>query len=457
MVTPSLQPRRPRILITDDSATQRRVIREELSELCVDLCEACNGAEALKAIGEFEPDLVTLDIEMPVLNGYRVLEQIKSMEQTMTLPVIMISSLENETQRLKALEGGAIEYFRKPFPDGALKQLVSEVLGRLERNRRKTICCADESEQIRRYVKQLVQTHGYRCECFAGLTELHEYLVDNTCDLVLLDLHLPNHASYEFLERMRTDASMAAMAKVGTTGFGARRDLLNAFQLGVDDFIRKPFYAEELLARVDHLLKVKETESILKQIATVDTLTELHNRGEMARRLVTEVSRARRDSRDLGVLMLDIDHFKQVNDRFGHTVGDQVLRKVAHALRDNLRVTDIIGRYGGEEFVAFLPKATHSGAMLLAERLRECVQELQIPIDGSTLEVSMSVGACVWPHEMLPAEMSLEHVIRPADQALYAAKRGGRNRSIIHDPPRLSVSRPPSSFRGMGRSIPAPA
>lgn len=454
MSPPSIR-RRPRILITDDSATQRRVIREELAELCVDLCEAGTGAEALKAVAEFKPDLVTLDIEMPILNGFHVLDQLKRNDQTMTIPVIMISSLESEKQRIRALEAGAIEYFEKPFPDGALKQLVSDALGRLESNRRKRICCVDDSAQMRAYVKQLMQTHGYKCECFGSLEELQSHMLNHPCDLILIDLHMPNGESYKFLECLRDGDKYAGVAKVGTTGFGARRDLLNAFQLGVDDFIRKPFYAEELLARVDHLLRTKETETRLRQIATIDPLTELHNRGEVMRRFAIEISRARRDSRDLGVLMLDVDHFKKVNDTLGHPQGDQVLRRVAQVLRDDLRVTDVIGRYGGEEFVALLPKATHAGVKLLAERLRERVSEQRFG-DGNELRVTVSVGACVWPFELLDPELSLEQCIRPADQALYEAKRAGRNRVLIKEPGRIGVTRPPSSFRGLGRSVPAP-
>jgi two-component system cell cycle response regulator len=327
----------------------------------------------------------------------------------------------------------------------------------LESNRRKRILCVDESEQIRNYVRQLLQTHGYQCDCYPEVASLYEQVKSGDCDLVLLDLHLPSRASYEFLERMRHEGRTASIAKVGTTGFGARRDLLNAFQLGVDDFIRKPFYAEELLARIDHLLRVKETENRLKAIATIDPLTELHNRGEIARRFATEVSRARRDGRDVGVMMFDIDHFKRVNDTYGHPLGDHVLRRVAQALHDSLRVTDVLGRYGGEEFVAILPKATHSGVMLLGERLRVRVEELEFAVDGKSIDVSVSIGACIWPHELLQPEMTLEDCVRPADQALYEAKRSGRNRVVFRDPPRLAVTRPPSSFRGMGRSIPAPS
>ncbi|MEN9579559.1 MAG: hypothetical protein RJA70_2568 [Pseudomonadota bacterium] len=456
MSPPSSIRRRPRILITDDSASQRRLIREELAELCVELCEAGTGAEALKAVAEFQPDLVTLDIEMPVLNGFHVLEQLKRMDRTMTIPVIMISSLESEKQRIRALEGGAIEYFQKPFPEGALKQLVSEALGRLESNRRKRICCVDDSAQMRGYVRQLMQTHGYKCECFGSLEDLRNYMQFGVCDLILVDLHMPDGTSYEFLESLRENERSAGLAKIGTTGFGARRDLLNAFQLGVDDFIRKPFYAEELLARVDHLLRIKETENRLRQIATIDPLTELHNRGEVLRRFAVEISRARRDSRDLGVLMVDVDHFKRVNDTLGHAQGDQVLRQVAQVLRDDLRVTDVIGRYGGEEFVALLPQATDAGVRFLAERLRERVAQQEFVGDDHNLRVTVSVGGCVWPFELLDPELSLEQCILPADQALYEAKRSGRNRVVLKQTGRVVVTRPPSSFRGMGRSIPAP-
>jgi diguanylate cyclase (GGDEF)-like protein len=200
----------------------------------------------------------------------------------------------------------------------------------------------------------------------------------------------------------------------------------------VADFLRKPFFGEELLARVDRLMTVKRMQSNLERIAAIDPLTELPNRGELNRRFDVEVARAMRDQTKLGIMMVDIDHFKQVNDQFGHPAGDRVLHAVAQCLRNELRLTDVVGRYGGEEFLLALPNAERSGAELLAERLRRAVEALVIDVGaGETLRVTISVGAAVWSHRDLGRGVSRDSLVQPADAELYRAKNGGRNRVSV--------------------------
>ena len=449
---PPTPKKRPRVLVTDDSAAQRAAIRRELEPLGLEIFEAENGLLALKAIREVQPHLVTVDIEMPVFNGFRVIEQLRARDETMTTPVIMISGLPPEEQRLKALEAGAIEYFRKPFPKGELRSLVQDLLAQLESNRSRRIACIDASDELRTTVKQQLQLHGYCCDVFDSAEAFLKSAGSMTCDLVLIDLHLKQRGTYEVLEALRNDSEWSAVPKVGMTRDGKRKEVLSAFHLGLDDFVRKPFYREHLLVRVEHQLRVKDNAQRLKKLATVDPLTGLHNRGEITRRIAAEISRSRREHANLGVLMIDIDHFKRINDTFGHPFGDKVLRVVAQRVREDLRVTDVVGRYGGEEFVALCPKVTPTGMELLADRVRQRVEELRFTVEAGEIDVSISIGGCVWEPDSLLPDMTLEPFIKPADKALYAAKEGGRNRVVLMSPPpNISCHPPPSSLRCPGR------
>jgi two-component system cell cycle response regulator len=421
-----------RILVVDDSAAQRQCVQTELASLGVEIAEASNGIEALRMVHQWKPDLVTLDIEMPTLNGYRVLDQLRAQEPTMTLPVIMISGRPSEAERLRALEAGAFEYFNKPFPRGELRELVADVLSRIEANRETTIYCVESAENVRAQIASRLRTHGYRALSFANAGEVLDALGQETCDVLLLDLHLPDQGTYQVLDHLRREPRHLATAPIGLTRSGVRKDLVNAFQLGVADFLRKPFFGEELLARVDRLMTVKRMQSNLERIAAIDPLTELPNRGELNRRFDVEVARAMRDQTKLGIMMVDIDHFKQVNDQFGHPAGDRVLHAVAQCLRNELRLTDVVGRYGGEEFLLALPNAERSGAELLAERLRRAVEALVIDVGaGETLRVTISVGAAVWSHRDLGRGVSRDSLVQPADAELYRAKNGGRNRVSV--------------------------
>jgi two-component system cell cycle response regulator len=422
------RPSRPRLLVADDSEAQRAAVRRELASLDIEIHEVASGIGSLQAVSLFLPDLMTLDIEMPDFSGYRVLDQLRSRERTMGVPVVMISGKRNAGERLRALEAGAIDYFEKPFPAGSLRALVAKLLDHLEANRSTTVFCLDPAPEIRDQVGRRLQTHGYRYRPFATKEELLQGLQDSPCDILLLDLHLPQQGSYEVLDQLRSDAEEKSVSVVGFTSLEARADLMHAFQLGVDDFIRKPFFGEELLARIDHLLSVRRRHAKLQRLAIIDLLTGLPNRAELQRRVDCELARSKRNQTDLGILMVDVDHFKRLNDTFGHPFGDQVLTEVAQALRVNLRGEDTVGRYGGEEFMVLLPEASHQQLEVVAERLRHAVADLTFNAAGAEARATISIGARLWQHTELNHGDTVGHLVKPADNALYRAKTSGRNR-----------------------------
>jgi two-component system, cell cycle response regulator len=419
------------VLIVDDSATLRRAIAIELAPLNFRVVEAADGAQGIAKAREVTPDLITLDIKMPGLSGYDVCEELKLYDETIGIPIIMISSSPSDQERLESLATGAVEYFVKPFAKGALAEFVVDLLSRLEQNRDKSVYCIDENRGIRAMLGRLLSNHGYRSRVFSDSAELQEALRSEPCDLLVLDLNMKDRAGIDLLHTVRRQPTLDLVPILALTASGARKDLPIAFRGGANEFLRKPFFVEELLARVENQLVLRTLKQRLQLEATIDPLTKLVNRRELIRLLRTEVHRALREHEPLGVLVIDIDHFKKINDTHGHSVGDEVLAGVARRLTQTVRATDIVGRLGGEEFVVLAPKATQEGLTVLAERLRRVIEGEPVPSAEGPLRVTVSVGGASWPDGSLKLDLALDGAIHHADQALYLSKSNGRNRSTV--------------------------
>ncbi len=422
---------RPHILVVDDSSLLRRQVLAEFSELNVSTEEATHGLDAIQKIHKRKPDLITLDIEMPKLDGYGVCRMLNANSATMGIPVIMISSKHDETERLHSLEAGAVEYFVKPFEPGSLKQLATSLLDRVRSNRRKRIFSIAADAELEKQVDAALQRNGYHHSAFGDIDELLHSVREAPCNLLLLDFRLERRGAYRVLDALKRTPECGSTRVIALAAQSARRDLVNAFHAGASDFVRLPVFSEELLARVERQLYVQSQESELRDLATVDALTRLANRGELVRRAGVEVSRSLRTVSSLGILMLDIDHFKKLNDRLGHPFGDQVLRGVAAELARNVRDTDFIGRYGGEEFVVLLPGASATHVQIVAERLRSSVEALLFDAAGEKVSVTVSLGGQTWSAADLPRNIEFSTLVENADKALYRAKQTGRNRWVI--------------------------
>ncbi len=423
---------RPHILVVDDSSVLRRQVLAELAPLGALCHEAEHGLDAIQKIHRQKPDLITLDIEMPKLDGYGVCRMLSANSATLGIPVIMISSKPDEAERLRALEAGAVEYFIKPFEPGSLRRLAQSLMGRLRANRTKRLFSIVADRDTETQIDGVLQRNGYKHRVFEHQDELLQALKEEPCNLLLLDFRLKDRGAYKVLDAIKRTPEWTSTRVITLAAQGARRDLVNAFHSGASDFVRLPVYSEELLARIERQLYVQAEETELRDLATIDALTRVANRGELVRRAGVEVSRAIRNQSSLGILICDIDHFKHLNDRLGHPFGDVVLRAVAGRLRDSVRETDFIGRYGGEEFVALLPGATEASIQVVAERLRSGVEALRFDApDQEEVRISISLGGRTWSAEDLPPNIEFSTLVEQADKALYEAKATGRNRWVI--------------------------
>nr|WP_317265668.1 diguanylate cyclase [Arthrospira sp. SH-MAG29] len=254
-------------------------------------------------------------------------------------------------------------------------------------------------------------------------------------DLILLDLMMPEINGLQVCEHLKADPLYAEIPIIFLTASNESEHLLQAFSQGAVDYVTKPYKAPELLARVKTHLELKYTRDELKQalvelekLATTDPLTGIANRRHLLTLGEREFQRTHRYKNPFSVLMIDIDHFKLINDNYGHSIGDKALKIMADITVNALRKVDIFGRFGGEEFVVFLPETKADEALVVAERIREAIATTPIYVDDQTIHITVSIGVTIYNS----SEISLDGLLMEADKALYDAKKQGRNQVVIY-------------------------
>lgn len=257
--------------------------------------------------------------------------------------------------------------------------------------------------------------------------------------LILLDVVMPKMNGYELCKILKGSKKTSNISVVFLTSKVGVEDKVMGLQVGGDDYITKPYEVSELLARISVHIRLKETQDQLKQLleeknrlieqlenlSLHDGLTGVYNRRFLEEYLERSVEECKRYGLVLSVIMVDIDHFKVVNDSYGHQVGDKVLKKFAKRLEGNIRRTDMLARYGGEEFAIVLKNTGVEGAVILAEKLRAAVNEKPFEVDGHSISLMISLGVAGMKPE---GYMDAAQLLREADILLYRAKDAGRNR-----------------------------
>ena len=298
-----------------------------------------------------------------------------------------------------------------------------------------TVLVADDSATVRAVVSVELEAAGYQVvEAVDGLQAV-ELCRTKDVDVVLLDVEMPGLDGWGTVERLKQDALTADVPVVFLTGRSAAEDVVHALELGAHDFVVKPPRPAELRARVASALRVKELQDALREraaelerIGRTDDLTGLHNRRYGDEQLRAALSWARRHDEPMAVLLVDVDRFKQVNDRLGHQGGDAVLSAVAERLRANARAEDVVARWGGEEFLVVSRLADLTHATLLAERIRSAVADRPVTVHGAQLTVTASVGGTAG---VVDAGTTAEALLAAADRNLYRAKDEGRDRVVV--------------------------
>jgi two-component system cell cycle response regulator len=298
------------------------------------------------------------------------------------------------------------------------------------------IAVVDDDRVTREYVAGLLRGRGYRVTAVESAQKLLDLHRENLVDLVLLDVMMEGLSGVDCCRILKSAGPQDTFLPVILVT--ARNDpdsRVEGLRIGADDYVTKPFDERELLARVEAMLRIKRSHDDLSaardrlaQLAVQDELTGLYNVRYLHTRLTEEFKRAERHRDPLAVAMLDVDHFKSVNDRFGHEAGDAVLREVSVRLRKSVREIDVVTRYGGEEFVVLLPSTHLAGALVVADRVARSLREEPFQAAGRDIEVTASIGLALFPSRGVQTKESL---LRSADRALYRAKDEGRDRICV--------------------------
>ena len=321
-------------------------------------------------------------------------------------------------------------------PQSEREEEIENYVAPIAKEGRMNVLIADDSGVSRRLLESSIKKWGYESVTATDGKQAWEMLQSNDAPrLVVLDWMMPGFTGPEVCRMLRAKNAEPYTYVLLLTSRDQKEDLIEGMESGADDYLSKPFNQQELKVRLRagrrivelqyELLRAREA---LRVQATIDSLTGLKNRGMIFERLCAEMERSKREHTPCGILILDIDHFKVVNDTEGHAAGDTVLRQLALRFRENIRPYDAAGRYGGEEFLILLPGCDLSNTVKQAERLRRLIADKPIHHNGKAFQVTASFGAtCYAP------SMTAEQLVQIADEALYRAKNCGRNRVEYQD------------------------
>ena len=445
-----------RILVIDDIEANRKLLKAKLESRYHVAIAARSGQEGLRLAREETPDIILLDVMMPGLDGYETCRRLKRDPATAHIPVVMITALSEIEDRVRGLQTGAEDFITKPFDDFALfsridalaryntvarelrdRQASVEAMGAFddaetaELNRPAHVLLIEPSPGMSRRMTDILEAAGHEVTTLADTGAMGE-TGSRGIDTVVMNLSGQHFDALKLCARFRMSGTTRALSVIVACEAHDREVAGEALRLGASDVILIPIEPPELIARVRTQTRRTRYIEIMRrrvdrglELSVIDQLTGLHNRRFMMHQLRKWMQRGVTGNEPVSLVAMDIDHFKSVNDRFGHKAGDVVLGDVAGRLKANVRPMDIVCRSGGEEFIIIMPQTTPSLACAAAERVRRAVETAPFEVDGldHALQVTLSAGvSTLTGPDDTPAD-----IMDRADKALYAAKARGRN------------------------------
>ena len=446
-----------RVLVVDDLDINVKLLEAKLSAEYFDVLTAFSGRSALEIAAAELPDVILLDVMMPHMDGFEVCRQLKSNPRTADLPVVMVTALSDAANRLRGLEAGADDFLTKPVADIALfarvRSLVrlkrmmqewrlrDEICGRfsgsetrseLDCGQAKILVIERDALAAFKIADTLAQTHEVMLAASCAEGELQ---LDATTDLVIASLAGDDGETLRFVSHCRASE---LWRQLPILLIAAERDLsrlAKGLDLGANDYLVRPVDRNELLARSNIQVRRRRLQNQLDEnyrrslaLALTDELTGLYNRRYLLAHLDELIARSTGDGVRAALLLFDIDHFKRVNDTYGHPSGDEVLRQIARRAQDSVRSDDLVARLGGEEFAVVMPETELTVAAAVADRLRvEIASRPFLLSGGEQLEITISIGVTT----AYPGYEDRNRLLKRADDALYEAKAAGRNRVVV--------------------------
>ena len=450
-----------RILVVDDILANVKLLEARLQAEYFEVLTAFNGQEALDICASERVDVVLLDVMMPGMDGFEVCQRIKTNPDTQDIPVVMVTALDQPSDKLQGLDAGADDFLTKPVDDIALiarvknlvrlKMLNDEMAMRASTSSRlglspmsdgqsidqletgRVLLVDDHPRSAARILQALAKAHDAYVE-----PDMHAALqrvTDNNFDLLVVSLSLSNADGLRLCSQVRSLDKIRHLPIIILVEPGDEARLMRGLEMGINDYLMRPIDRHEMLARIKTQIKRKRYSDFLRmrleqsiEQAVTDPLTGLHNRRYMETHLHGLVHESITDGRPLSILIADIDYFKRINDTYGHDAGDLVLQEFSERFRMNIRGQDLACRMGGEEFVIIMPDTTLNVGYQIAERIRTCVAELPFTIGtGEQVSLTASVGIAT-----IQARTDTQKtLLKRADNALYEAKHQGRNRVVM--------------------------
>jgi len=448
-----------RILVVDDVPANLRLLEARLLAEYYDVVTARSGPDAIEICEVSKIDVVPLDVMMPGMDGFEVCRRLKADPATTHIPVIMITALDQPSDRVRGLEAGADDFLTKPVNDlqlltrvkslTRLKALTDELRLRAATTRnigieqllqkksvddeeKPPVLLIDEDEVAGRQLTRMLQDHFV----LDAVDDPQEGLIraaERPYECIIVSSTFAAYDPLRLCSQLRAMDRTRLVPIVLLAGEGDEAVIIRGLELAVNDYVLRPVERQELIARLRTQIRRKRYNDSLRssvaqtvEMAITDPLTGLHNRRYLDSHLQSLFDRAMARRRPLSAMIVDIDRFKSINDTYGHDGGDAVLREVAARLRRNLRGIDLVCRYGGEEFVVVMPETELAIAERVGERIRQQIAGEPFSLGGAsgTVSVTVSIGVA----GLLLPQDGLEALMKRADMALYEAKTGGRNR-----------------------------
>jgi diguanylate cyclase (GGDEF)-like protein len=285
----------------------------------------------------------------------------------------------------------------------------------------------DDNQKNIRLLQEILEDNSFEVYPFENGFSVLDKAKEIKPDIILLDIMMPEIDGFELCKSLKDEPETSDIPVIMVTAKAEGSDVKKAFEVGAFDYIKKPIDEVETIARIHAALRFKKDKDLLKEKAMKDSLTGLYNHALLEELLKKEFIKSERTNHPVSYAMLDIDFFKSINDTYGHKAGDHILRGVAAILNLTVRQSDIVGRYGGEEFGLVLPEISAERAYQLCERIRTAIAEHLFHLDNKEVNITVSIGICT----KSPEFNDYKEMIQKADKMLYEAKAKGRNRVEI--------------------------
>jgi len=452
-----------RVLVIDDILPNVKLLEAKLNGEYFEVITAMNGPDGIKKAETLSPDIILLDVMMPGMDGFEVCRHLKNNPVTAHIPIVMVTALTDATERVLGLEAGADDFLSKPVNDVALFARVRSLVRlkmtvdewRVRENTAGQFGLAGNkvtilSQSYEKAAVLVIEDKDFESEKIVETLKRDEDTVmavrsgeqgialaqQNDFDAVVLSINLVNEDGLRLCAQMHANERTRSVPILLISEDTDIQRIARGLEIGAHDYILRPVDRNELLARVRTQVRRKRHQDRLKmnyemslELALIDSLTGLYNRRYLMVHLEKLLKRKSDTQKTLGILMMDIDHFKSINDTCGHKVGDEVLKIFSERVLQKLRSFDMVARLGGEEFVAILPDVNLGTAVQVAERLRKgiCDEPFVVSSPGGKVNVTVSIGATL----IEAGNVSVEDVLQSADIELYKAKEGGRNRTYF--------------------------